>query len=331
MNATSRNRKPGAFRPDKTDIRETGMEFELPPEPRADLPARIPGVPVTRRGFRWGAILFGAITGILSLAAALWLQGLVSALLVREDWLGWLAIGLISLAGFAALMIALREAYRLARLKRLGTLRLEAERAIIEKDKALAKSTVHGLKRLYAGREDMAWGRRALAEHEGDIMDAGEALRLAERALIAPLDPAARAIVAASAKRITIVTAVSPAALVDMAFVAAENLRMLRQIAALYGARPGGLSMIRLARMVVTHIVLTGGIAIGDDLIHQMIGHGVTARLSARLGEGIFNGALTTRIGLAAIDVCRPLPYIEAQRPRFRDMVAEVAGLRFGE
>ena len=90
---------------------------------------------------------------------------------------------------------------------------------------------------------------------------------------------------------------------------------MLRRLATLYGARPGTLSLLKLARMVVTHIVLTGGIALGDDLIHQVIGHGLTAKLSARLGEGLFNGALTTRIGIATIDVCRPLPYIESQRP----------------
>jgi putative membrane protein len=113
-----------------------------------------------------------------------------------------------------------------------------------------------------------------------------------------------------------------------MLFVAAENLRMLRRLATLYGARPGTLALLKLARMVVTHIVLTGGIALGDDVIQQLVGHGLTAKLSARLGEGLFNGALTTRIGLAAIDVCRPLPYIEVARPRFRELVAEVAGLR---
>jgi putative membrane protein len=85
--------------------------------------------------------------------------------------------------------------------------------------------------------------------------------------------------------------------------------------------------LLKLARMVVTHIVLTGGIALGDDVIHQLVGHGLTAKLSTRLGEGLFNGALTTRIGLAAIDVCRPLPYIDVARPRFRELVAEVAGL----
>ena len=50
-----------------------------------------------------------------------------------------------------------------------------------------------------------------------------------------------------------------------MLFVGTENLRMLRRLATLYGARPGMLSLLKLARMVVTHIVLTGGIAIGDD------------------------------------------------------------------
>ena len=62
--------------------------------------------------------------------------------------------------------------------------------------------------------------------------------------------------------------------------------------------------------------------------LQQVIGHGLTAKLSARLGEGLFNGALTTRIGIAAIDVCRPLPYIESQRPRFRELVAEIDGVR---
>ena len=210
---------------------------------------------------------------------------------------------------------------------RLGKIRHEADAAARQNDKPLAIDVADRLKRLYSGRKDLAWGLARLAEHEHDIMNAHELMRLTERTLVAPLDPYARGIVAASAKRVSVVTAVSPGALIDMAFVATENLRMLRRLATLYGARPGTLSLLALARMVVTHIVLTGGIALGDDVIQQVIGHGLTAKLSARLGEGIFNGALTTRIGIAAIDVCRPLPYIESQRPRFRELVAEVAGV----
>ena len=99
---------------------------------------------------------------------------------------------------------------------------------------------------------------------------------------------------------------------------------MLRRLAALYGGRPGFLGSLKLARLVLGHIALTGGVALGEDVIQQLIGHGLTAKLSARLGEGIMNGAFTGRIGISAIDLCRPLPFIEAERPRLRNFVAEL-------
>ncbi len=321
------HRKPAAFPVEEVEV------FVPPAAPLAAEPAPLPvprlrTMPDLGRGLRWGSILLGALGGLVSLIASLWLYDYVLALIARDDWIGWVAAGLLALVLFALLMIVLREAAGLARLGRLGKIRHEADSAARQNDKPLAVDVADRLKRLYGGRKDLAWGLKRLAEHEHDIMDAGELLRLAERTLVAPLDPYARTIVAASAKRVSVVTAVSPGALIDMLFVGTENLRMLRRLATLYGARPGTLSLLKLARMVVTHIVLTGGIALGDDLIHQLIGHGLTAKLSARLGEGLFNGALTTRIGIATIDVCRPLPYIESQRPRFRELVAEVAGVR---
>ena len=39
------------------------------------------------------------------------------------------------------------------------------------------------------------------------------------------------------------------------------------------------------------------------------------AKLSRRFGEGALNGALTARVGVAAIDVCRPLPFVALDRP----------------
>jgi putative membrane protein len=329
----SRQRKPRAFKPEEIELAPTaeapldepGLE-NMPGTP----PARVRGLPDYRRGLKWGSLLFAAVGGLVTLALGVWLHSFIVDLFARQDLIGWVAFALLVLALFALLMIVLREALGLAQLARLGALRHEADSAARENDTALAKDAVERLKRLYHGRADSAWGLARLKEHEHDIMDAHERLRLAERALVAPLDPQARAIVAASAKRTSVVTAVSPAALIDMAFVAAENLRMLRRLSTLYGARPGTLALMKLARMVITHIVVTGGIAMGDDLIQQIVGHGLTARLSTRLGEGVFNGALTARIGLAAIDVCRPLPYLEVARPRFRELVGEVAGLRKG-
>ena len=322
----SKTRKPASFRMKDVEVsaapRATApLAAELLPVPRAR------GVPQLERGLRWGSILLVAVGGLVALFAAVSLHDWVRALVARDDVIGWAAVGLLGLAVIALIMIILREAAGLARLGRLGRIRHEADSAARDGDKAMAVDVTHRLKRFYRGRKDVAWGLARLADHEGDIMDAAELLRLSERTLVAPLDTPARAIVAASAKRVSVVTAVSPGALIDMLFVGGENLRMLRRLATLYGARPHTLSLLKLARMVVTHIVLTGGIALGDDVIQQLLGHGLTAKLSARLGEGLFNGALTTRIGIAAIDVCRPLPYIESQRPRFRELVAEVAGV----
>jgi putative membrane protein len=324
----SQKRKPTAFKVDEIELFEPPVLPPMVSEPPPVPISRVRSLPNLDRGLRWGSSLFAALGGLFSLLASLRLYDWTLSLIARDDWIGWAAVALLGLVLLALLMIVIREVAGLARLGRLGKIRHEADSAARQNDKPLAVDVAARLKRLYGGRKDLAWGLTRLAEHEHDIMSAGELLRLSERTLVAPLDPYARGIVAASAKRVSVVTAVSPGAFIDMLFVGTENLRMLRRLATLYGARPGTLSLLKLARMVVTHIVLTGGIALGDDVIQQVIGHGLTAKLSARLGEGIFNGALTTRIGIAAIDVCRPLPYIESQRPRFRELVAEVAGIR---
>ena len=116
----------------------------------------------------------------------------------------------------------------------------------------------------------------------------------------------------------------SPIAMLAVGFVVVENLRMLRALATLYGGRPGVIGGFKLARMVFVHILATGGIALTDDLIGQFIGQDLARRLSRRLGEGLFNGALTARVGVAALEICRPLPFIEASPVRVRDILGEL-------
>jgi putative membrane protein len=64
--------------------------------------------------------------------------------------------------------------------------------------------------------------------------------------------------------------------------------------------------------------------AASDTLLQQILGHGVAAKVSARLGEGVLNGLLTARLGLAAIEVARPLPFVALAPPVLGDLVADV-------
>ena len=147
---------------------------------------------------------------------------------------------------------------------------------------------------------------------------------LAERDLVAPLDARAKALASAAARRVSVVTAVSPRAFFDVAFVLCESVRLIRRIAAIYGGRPGTLGLFRLMKAVVSHLAVTGSIAVGDTLLQQFVGHGLAGRLSAKLGEGVVNGLMTARIGLSAMDVCRPLPFLAAERPRLKDLAGNL-------
>jgi putative membrane protein len=154
----------------------------------------------------------------------------------------------------------------------------------------------------------------------GDIIDGADLVRLSERELMTPLDEEARRLIAAAARRVSVVTAISPRAAVDMFFVLVTALGLMRRLALLYGARPGTLGLMKLMRYAITHIALTGGMAASDSLIQQMVGHGLAAKLSAKLGEGVLNGLLTARLGLAAMDATRPLPFTALRRPALNDL-----------
>jgi putative membrane protein len=237
--------------------------------------------------------------------------------------MGWATVALLVIAGFAGLMIALRELTGFLRLGRLGRLRADVAAAIAEPDHKAERAVARRLAGLYAGRRDQAWQLRRFREHAQDVHDPGELLALAEREIVAPLDAEAKRLVTRSAKWVATVTAVSPMVLIAVGYVLIENLRLLRALAALYGARPGWVGVMRLARMVFTHIVATGGIAMTDDLIGQFLGQDLLRRLSRRLGEGAFNGALTARIGVTALEVIRPMPFLAARPPRVRDVLTE--------
>jgi putative membrane protein len=284
------------------------------------------------RGVRWGSLMLSAMAGLASLAAGLWFTRFVSVALERQDWVGWVAFALMSVIALSLIVILARELIGFRRLARLSHLRKTVRDVIATGDARKERDAVITLARHYKGRADMRWGLSRLADLKSDVLEPGELVRLADRELLAPLDSEARRVILKSAKRVATVTALSPITWIAMGFVLVENVRMFRTIAGLYGGRPGTLGALRLARLVVTHIIATGGVALTDDLLGQFLGQDVLRRLSRRLGEGAFNGALTARLGVTAVEVTRPLPFLDAEPLRVREIFAELfKSLRGGD
>jgi putative membrane protein len=303
------------------------IEFDEDPGDQPLVPAVARDHTMQKR-FKWGDILVSAALGLATMWAGLAATRLIEDLFARNEVLGWIGSGLLGLVLLAALAIIVREFVGLMRLKKLGTTQADAVRAISADDATAAEATLSDLRAIYSGRADMRWGMAQLKDHAQAIMDPADRIRLAERDLMVPLDDEASRIIARTARRVSVITAVAPAAL-DIALVGAQNLTMLRELATLYGGRPGTLGTMKLARMVAGHLAVTGGLALSDSLISHLIGKGLIGRLSARFGEGAVNGIMTARIGLAAMDLCRPLPFLTQDRPGLSDFMREV--VKFGD
>lgn len=324
----SPSQKPQVFRLDAGDV-------EIAPPSDAPVPVRsgdavleeMAAPPPPATSF-WSRLFWTGFGGLVSLAFGIAVSTLIDDLFTRAQWLGWVGVAALALFLVGGFVLLGREVFALRSLARLDTLRERAAKALLDKDDRAAAAVAADLVAAMAGNSRTARGRAAVAAALADgIVDGAQRLRIVEREILEPLDREATRLVAEAARRVSVVTAVSPRAAVDLAMVFATAVRLIRRIAELYGGRPGTFGMVKLLRHVLAHMALTGGMAAGDNILDQIVGHGLAAKLSAKLGEGVLNGLLTARLGITAIAVTRPLPYIGAPRPDVRDLVGDAISL----
>ena len=150
-----------------------------------------------------------------------------------------------------------------------------------------------------------------------EVLDADALLDQAEDILLAPLDQKrAQAEVEQAARQVAgrhRTWCRWP--LADVVTALLSSLRMIRRIAEIYGGRSGFFSSWGLTRAVFTHLVATGAVAVGDDLLEPILGGSVLSKalppVWRRAGERCADRA---RVGLAAMEVCRPMPFLSSRQ-----------------
>lgn len=306
---------------------DDGLQAVLPQPRTMQMVARLVGrgpSRLTRFFINTGVALF---TFLLSVAALRYLNDLMNA----YPLLGMVGFALMVLFCIGALGMAWREYRAWARFGAIDGINRAAGAAMASGDVKAAQDVVGRMEALYRSRPELEWGLGRLRDQKAEAYDAITLISLAETELLAPLDQQARREIEAASRTVAAATALIPLALADVIAALAANLRMIRRMAEIYGGRAGAVGGWRLARTVMTHLVATGAVAAGDDLIHTVAGGGVLARVSKRFGEGVVNGALTARVGIAAMEVCRPLPFVQQPRPKVGNLIARGLKGLFGE
>ena len=242
---------------------------------------------------------------------------------VNQDWIalgGSAAGGLIVAAGVGSLVVEWRRLYRLR--ERAG-----------ERETARDLLNSHGVGKgrsfceKLAQRAGLDSGNPALQRWQASLHDThndSEVVALYARLVQPQLDREARREISRCAAESTLMIAVSPLALVDMAFIAWRNLRLVNRIAQLYGIELGYFSRLRLFKLVLLNIAFAGASELVREVGMDWMSQDLAARLSARAAQGIGAGLLTARLGIKAMELCRPLPWLEDDKPRLRDFRREL-------
>ncbi len=313
MSVETEPRRP-PLRPRIRETEETGrLELSLPPVPQ---PVPAP-VPVGRRRSPFAVALCGL--GLLALGVvAIDLSEFIGGAFAHGAGFGVLATVAVAAGAGGALywcgcelrgLLRLRSAERLRRLipsALAGELKRELDQAaaILGRDPLLAAPVAS-----YRGALE--------AHHSG-----GDALELFSRFVLAPADRLAQAAIRRASAQAFAINAVSPTVLTDTLFFAARALRLVREIAEIYGQRPGLAGTVHLLRRLVGSAGLVGAVDIVGGVLVQQLGGAVLERISANAAESAYAAQKIARLGLVAMALCRPVEFSPGEAPSLGTLVS---------
>lgn len=237
---------------------------------------------------------------------------------LEQDYiaLGWGgALNCVALAGVGAI---LKEIFKLKKLRNRET----------EREKVVKLLAANGLGQAQTLCKDIAKNSNinlnskaynkwlaALATTHNDE----EVFQLYDSMVVTTQDQLARRLIQNYSRQAALMVAVSPLAMVDMLLVAWRSLSLIDKLALVYGVELGYWSRIRLFKLVLVNMALTGASELVIDTGIDALSMDLAGKLSTRVAQGVGVGLITGRLGLKAMDIMRPLPWM-GKKPSLNDI-----------
>lgn len=160
-------------------------------------------------------------------------------------------------------------------------------------------------------------------------LDGREGISAVSKTLYEDIDRQALDLVVKRSQQTALMTAISRIPLLDLIIVLWRSLSLIREIANLYGGRPGRIGLFRLARLSLYNVVYADVSQVAADIMVQAMGDRTLSTISPQAAQGFSVGLMLGRLGLAAIRICRPVPFTgeEGNTPSVRKLYSAMVAL----
>jgi putative membrane protein len=239
--------------------------------------------------------LFGMVT-IGFFASSLMFAG---ELLDSMPVFGYLYISLFAVVGFYIAKFIFDEVTAYLEFSKIDSTRAQAKRF-------LDAPSIYGeefVKSIVNSRYKKSNNAVILSTAESfTIVDPKNAVDEFSNRMLSIVDDEAQKVVFKYAGKAGAITAISPNPIIDMMILLFVNIKMVNEIVKLYGFRAGISGNIKILTRVAEQLAFLGASEIASGVAQSF-----TAKIAAAVAQGTGNAIFTARVGIAAMEVVRPV------------------------
>lgn len=192
-------------------------------------------------------------------------------------------------------------------------------------DLGSAKQLISEFNVFYLNKPQNVYFQRCL-EQLPNYSNDREVVEHIERVFLRPLDKEALRRVSDYSLQTAMVVAVSPWASLDMLLSLWRSIKMIDDVAQVYGMRPSIFNRYKLFKLVVHQLVFVAASEVVIDQVIEEFGSSTLAGMAgARLGQGLGAGIYTAKIGVATMQVCRPIAFSRESKPKLKVLFSLIA------
>ena len=268
--------------------------------------------------------LVGAFSSLLLLLLLVNTYQFIAQQYANSYVLGSIFFSLVVIMSGATLVLSWNSYKKIIRLQNVTKLQQEGEQLIAADGYGNAIHYINKITQFYAHRPDIKTRLEHFYLTINDSHHDREICNLFSNLILKDMDQQAYAIVTKRSKETALWVMISQIALLDAVLTLWRNSRMIRDIAELYGAKPGFFGSFKLISTVMQSLIYAGVSEMATDSVAEIVGGSVLSIMSAQVAQGLGSGLLTARVGMYAMQACRPLPFSDEEKPSIKDIRREI-------